>query len=113
MENVSPMSQCKDSRNLQKIFHYLHYESSKKHVICQHVWRLLLSFPVDELLSLCDLQVGESFPAHTQNLRALGESLCPLQSAWIMAHLLGANPLGAQGAGETATQTITAGATQQ
>lgn len=64
-------------------------------------------------LPLCVLKVGERYPAPTQNQRALGENLHPLQSAWTMERLLGANLLGAVGAGETATQTVMAGATQR
>lgn len=73
----------------------------------------LWGFHIDKLLSLCDLEVGERFPAPTQNLKALGENRHLLQSAWIMAHLLGANRAEAPEPGEMATQTTTAGATQR
>lgn len=53
---------------------------------------------------LCVLQVGERYPAPTQNQRALGGNLHLLQSLWTMERQLGESLLGAAVAGETATQ---------
>lgn len=53
---------------------------------------------------LCVFQVGERYPAPTQNQRALGENLHLLQSLWTMERLPGESLLGAAVAGETAAQ---------
>lgn len=41
------------------------------------------------------VQDGEKCPMSTLNLSLHGESQCPLQQVWTMAHQPGANPLGA------------------
>ena len=72
-----------------------------------------LGFFIDKPLFFCLFKAGETYPAPTQNQRALGVNLHPLQSMWTMEHLPGANLLGTLEAGETAIQTTMAGATRQ
>lgn len=58
-------------------------------------------------------QVGERYPAPTQNRRAPGGNLHLPRLAWIMGRLPGANPAGTVGAGVKAIRRAMAGATRQ